>query len=263
MKVLDRLPTLMSGTEERKMYIAMVSSLLKILQAIPLPANSWITVLKQVLGRKRRGDGYGSSVWKIAGSTLLQQQDLLTTDPWPDVGAWLLSENGRYKDWGANKLIPIIDQQLYKNHNGWLGLLDDLRAVPSATSDGVALEATSIPEHSINSDDRDTTPTSLSLSRTGHEYTPEPLAFIEGQQSLAADRLDPDLIGGFLYEAPNQATSRQRSISISSGRDSHRTASPMELDERSSHQERCTSVNISFSESALESESNKLMYVDS
>jgi hypothetical protein len=252
----------MSGPEERKMYIAMVSSLLTILQAISLPANSWITVLKQVLGRKRRGDGYGSSVWKIAGSTLLQQQDLLTTDPWPDVGAWLLSEKGRYKDWGANKLIPIIDQQLYKNHDGWLGLLDDLRAVPSATSDGVALEATSTPEYSIDSHVRDAAPTSVSLSRTGHEHTPDPSTFIEGQQSLAADLLDPDLTGEFLYEDPNHATSRQRSTSISSGRDSPRTASPMELDERNSHQERCTSVNASFSEGALESESDELMYVD-
>jgi hypothetical protein len=252
----------MSGPEERKMYIAMVSSLLKILQAISLPANSWITVLKQVLGRKRRGDGYGSSVWKIAGSTLLQQQDLLTTDPWPDVGAWLLSENGRYKDWGANKLIPIIDQQLYKNHDGWLGLLDDLRAIPSARSDGVAREATSSTEHSMNSDGRHADPTSVSLSRTGHEHTPEPPAFVEGQQSLADELLDPDLTSESLYVDPNHTTSRQRSISISSGRDSHRTASPMELDERNCHQERCTSVNTSFSEGVLDSESNELLCVD-
>jgi hypothetical protein len=36
----------------------------------------------------------------------------------------------------------------------------------------------------------------------------------------------------------------------------------MELDERNCHQERCTSVNTSFSEGVLDSESNELLCVD-
>lgn len=261
MAVLHEFPRLTNRREElsQRKYVAMVLSLMKILQSIDLPAKIWMTGIEQVLKPHRQYNQYGSCNWKTAASTLLYQENLNTEDPWHDVGAWLLSENGRHPGWGSAKLNIIIKGKYYRLMGHWDDILDRFRVISSALSDEISMVAST--SQLLPSSGRDTASSFMSMESVGREQSHEHLAWAGDQQSRSARSSTLDLEVASVHEESVQATPEREALHIPTDEGSERAFPPMEIDETASHQRLITTGDEGLS--ALESSSDEMMDIDS